>query len=436
MKYREISELLAHRGNEVRGINLGLHRIAAVMQAMGNPHLKYGVLHIGGTNGKGSVAAMAEAILRAAGWKTGLYTSPHLEKMEERIRVSGRRISAAKLALRASAVFDREEELYGRRLLDIRLTYFEFLTACAFVHFAEEKVEVAVVEVGLGGRLDATNVVSPRACIITGVALDHQDLLGSTLTKIAGEKAGIIKAGIPVISGCRAPEARQVINAQARRLGSPLVDIDSDCRVRVVGERGAQVTIDLQTPKRLYRRLPLALAGLHQARNAALAVAGVEALEDFPVTVADVRRGAGRTRWPGRLDEYHARRRTLLEGAHNPEGARALRNHLLRCEYCDIHLVFGALKDKDIASMGALLFSLARSVHLAPVANPRTADPSAIAAAFPRFRSRMRIHPDARSALDAAWKACARGGLVVVTGSLYLVGELLPIVRKSAASPR
>ena len=405
------------------------------MEAMGSPHTKYAVLHIAGTNGKGSVAAMSEAVLRAAGWKTGLYTSPHLEKLEERIRVSGRNIPSGKLSVRATEVFEKEEELYAGGQLGIRLTYFEFLTACAFLHFAEEMVEVAVIEVGLGGRLDATNIVSPQACIITGVALDHQDLLGSTLTKIAGEKAGIIKPGVPVISGCRAPEARQVVSAQARLAEAPLLDIDKDCRTRVVGERGSSVTIDLKTPKRLYRRLPLALAGLHQARNAALAIAGLESLADFPVTIADVRRGLGHTRWPGRLDEYRARRRTLLEGAHNPEGARALRNHLIRCEYCDIHLVFGALNDKDITRMGGLLFSLARSVHLTPVANPRSADPASIAAAFPRFQARMRIHPDARTALSAAWDECARGGLVVVTGSLYLVGELLPIVRKAASRP-
>lgn len=396
---------------------------------MGNPQRKYASLHIAGTNGKGSVAATAEAILAAAGWKTGLYTSPHIQKLEERIRVSGRDIPARKFAARATEVFKAEEELLARGGLDMRLTYFEFLTACAFLHFADEKVDVAVIEVGLGGRLDATNIIEPKACIITGIAWDHQNLLGNTLAKIAAEKAGIIKPGIPVVSGCRAPEARRVVAARARRLKAPLTEIDRKCRIRVVGELGARVAIDLTTPANFYRRLSLRLAGLHQARNTALAVTGVEALEDFPVTVADVRRGVSHTRWPGRLDEYYLHRRTLFEGAHNEEGARALRDHLTRCEGGEIHLVFGALRDKDIQKMGRLLFPLARRIHLTPVANSRTADPAVIAAAHPRYGARMRVYADSRAAIQAAWDECPRNGLVVVTGSLYLVGELLPLVR-------
>ena len=433
MNYGQILNLLSRRGNEVRGIHLGLHRIATITEALGSPHKGFAVLHVAGTNGKGSVAAMSESILRAAGWKTGLYTSPHLERLEERIRVSGREVTARRFASLATQVYEKEEELRARRQLDIPLTYFEFLTACAFLHFVGEQVDVAVIEVGLGGRLDATNIVSPQACIITGISFDHQDLLGSTLAEIAAEKAGIIKAGVPVISGCRAREAKRVIRAHASLLAAPLVEIDRDCRIHVVDERGAAVTIDLETPERSYRHLPLPLAGLHQAWNAAMAVAGVEALEAFPVSVAGVRRGIARTRWPGRLDEYHARRRTLLEGAHNEEGARALRNHVMRCENCEIHLVFGALYDKDVRKMGGLLFPLARSIHLTPVANSRSADPAAIAAAQPRFRARMRSHPNARAALRAAWDECPDDGLVVVTGSLYLVGELLPLIRSQGS---
>ena len=433
MNYRQVLHQLSRRGNEVRGINLGLHRIAAVMQALGSPHEKYAVLHIAGTNGKGSVAAMAEMILRTAGWKTGLYTSPHLERLEERIRLLGRDISPRRFAAVASQVFEIEEKLFRRRRLDVRLTYFEFLTACAFLQFAREKIDVAVVEVGLGGRLDATNVVRPQCCVITGVALDHQDLLGSSLAQIAWEKAGIIKEGVPVISGCRAPVAKRVVKAEARYVRAPLLEIDEDYGLRVVAERGARVTIDLITPKRFYQHLPLALAGLHQARNAALAIAGVEQLGAFPVRMADVRRGIATTRWPGRLDEYRTRRRTLLEGAHNVEGARALWNHLTRREHGGIHLVFGAVREKDIRGMGRVLFPLARSIHLAPIANSRSADPADIAAKYPRFRKRIRIHDNARSALHAAWEEAPRNGLVVVTGSLYLLGELLPVVRSDAA---
>jgi dihydrofolate synthase / folylpolyglutamate synthase len=432
LNYRQIFPTISKRGNEVRGMHLGLHRITAVMEALGNPQDRYAVLHIAGTNGKGSVAATAESILRAAGWKTGLYTSPHVERLEERIRICGRNIPARKFAAIATRVFELEETLFSRGRLDMRLTYFEVLTACAFLHFAAERIDVAVVEVGLGGRLDATNIVKPQACVITGIALDHQDLLGSTLGEIAGEKAGIIKRGVPVISGCRPPEARRVIRARCRRIGAPLMEIDRRCRIRVVGEQGPKVTIELKTPANLYRHLTLGLAGLHQARNTALAIAGVEALPAFPVSAGAVRRGVARTRWPGRLDEYFLGRRTLFEGAHNVEGARALRNHLLRCEDCEIHLVFGALRDKDYQKMGSLLFPLARRIHLVPVPNPRTADPKVIAAALPRYAVRMRTHGNARKALQAAWAQCPPNGLVVVTGSLYLVGALLPTVRRHA----
>jgi dihydrofolate synthase/folylpolyglutamate synthase len=429
LNYRQAIHLLSQRGNEVRDIHLGLERIAAMMQELGSPQRNYAVLHIAGTNGKGSVAAMSEAVLRAGGWKTGLYTSPHLEKMEERIRVAGRNISARKFAAATEQILSAEDALWKRGALDRRLTYFEFLTACAFQHFAAEKIDVGVIEVGLGGRLDATNVVEPQACVITGIAFDHQDLLGRTLAEIAREKAGIIKPGIPVISGARPLEARRVIRAQAAALAAPLREIDGDFRIKVVGECGPHFTIDLQTPERACRRLRLGLAGIHQARNAALAIGGVEALGSFPVSSAAIRRGIQYTRWPGRMDEYRAYRRTLFEGAHNEEGARALRNHLLRCEDCGIHLVFGVLADKNIQKIGSLLFPLARSIHLAPVANSRTATPAAVAAAHPRYRMRVREHPDARAALEAAWAECPRGGLVVITGSLYLVGELLPLVR-------
>jgi dihydrofolate synthase/folylpolyglutamate synthase len=433
LNYRQLLHLLATRGNEVRGIHLGLDRIAAMMQALGSPHERYAVLHIAGTNGKGSVAAMSESILRAAGFKTGLYTSPHLERIQERIRISGRDISSAKFAAVAGCIHRKEVELQSHDRIDIPLTYFEFLTACAFLHFALEKVEVAVLEVGLGGRLDATNIVRSQASIITGISADHEDILGSTLVEIAKEKAGIIQAGVPVVSGCRSHEARRVIRAQARRAGAPLLESDRDCRTRIVGELGGAFTIDLTTPRGRYPRLPLSLAGLHQARNATLAVAGVEALEEFPVTAASIRSGLARTRWQGRLQEYASPRRTLLEGAHNPEGARALHNHLIRCEGGEIHLVFGALQDKDIGKMGRLLFPLARSIHLTPVANARSFDPRAIAAAHPRFRDRMILHPEAASALRSAWTRCPRQGVVVVTGSLYLLGELLPMIRAAAA---
>ena len=233
----------------MQGIYLGLHRIRAMMQALGNPQQKFPALHIAGTNGKGSVAAMSESILRHGGRRTALYTSPDLVRVEERICVAGRPISPRRFASMVDRVRAVETELVRRSRIDRCLTYFEFITAGAFLHFSEEKIDIAVVEVGLGGALDATNVVCPRACVITGISYDHQNLLGNTLAEIAGEKAGIIKQGVPVVSGCRPIEARRVIRRKARLAHAPLIEIDRDCTLRIVEDRRGFCTIDLETPR-------------------------------------------------------------------------------------------------------------------------------------------------------------------------------------------
>ncbi len=428
MNYGKILVELRRRGNEVQNIDLGLDRIAAITRAFGDPQESYPSLHIAGTNGKGSVAALSESILRHAGYKTALYTSPHLVRLEERIRIAGAPVSEQAFADVASDVRRREARLLRSGSLLRPLTYFEFVTACAFVQFAREKVDVAVLEVGLGGLHDATNIVRPLSCAITGISYDHQWLLGDTLAEIAAEKAGIIKPGVPVAIGRQPIEARRVLLRKAREARAPLLDADRDCRVVIRGSRGGRCTFDLETPRRLYRGLRLSLAGKHQTRNAALAVAALECMETL-VDVRSVRAGLARTRWPGRLDEYKARRRTLLDGAHNLEGARLLRDYLIERQESGVQLVFGAMRDKDIAAMGRALFPLAETIHLTRMSNTRTADPVDIAALHKGFRRRIRIHESPREALEAAWGDCPRGGLVVVTGSLYLVGELLPLVQ-------
>lgn len=431
MIYGRALELLKRRGNEVQGIHLGLHRVRAILEALGNPQSQYPILHIAGTNGKGSVAAMAESILRHMGRRTGLYTSPHLVRVEERIRVSGHDISPRGFSRLTEMITDKESDLLRRGRLDRLLTYFEFMTACAFEHFAEQHVESAVIEVGLGGRLDATNVAIPRACVITGISYDHEQILGNTLVKIAHEKAGIIKPGITVVSGCRDGAASGVIRRRASRKSAPLIEIDRDCSTRVIGGGRSGCVFDLGTPRREYRRIRLSLAGRHQVRNATLAVAGLEALEEAPLNLRAVRHGLSQASWPGRLDEYPAPRRTLLDGAHNAEGAQVLRDFLGGRREKKLHMIFGALRDKDIRRIGDCLFPLAEVIHLAPLRNERAAAPEEIASLNERFRSRMRVHSSARKALLAAWRECPRKGLVVVTGSLYLIGELLQTVRRS-----
>lgn len=434
MNHRQTLEYLAQKGNEVQMMHLGLHRTRAMMQALGHPQNKYRSIHIAGTNGKGSVASMLESVLRHAGLVTGLYTSPHLVRVEERIRILGSPIAAKSFAALGTRIRNTEEDLLGKKLLDRPLTTFEFLTCSAFLHFAEKRIDIAVIEVGLGGKLDATNVIHPEICVVTGVSLDHQNYLGTSLTKIAGEKAGIVKEGIPVISGCCASIPKRVVRRRAEKVGAPLLEACRSCTVRVRREYPRGSSFDLQTPKREYRNLRISISGEYQTQNAALAIMALEELKSLPVKIGDIRKGLINTRWLGRLDEYRSRRRTLLDGAHNPEGAKSLRGFLLKRKEMEIHFVFGAVRDKDIRKIGAILFPLAKSIHLTQLINTRSSDPGEVVRLHKSFRPRMRIHTDMREALYAAWKECSPSGLVVITGSLYLVGELLPLVRSKVQS--
>ena len=432
MNHRETLEYLDQKGNEVQMMHLGLHRTAAMMEALGNPHMNYPSVHIAGTNGKGSVAAMTEAILRKAGLVTGMYTSPHLVRVEERIRVGGVPVSPSSFAALSSGVRAAEEALLAKGILDRALTTFEFLTCCAFLRFARQKVDIAVIEVGLGGKLDATNIIRPLCSVITSIALDHQQYLGNTIRKIAEEKAGIIKKGVPAIAGCGDPAADDVIRRRAKAVGTRLMELGSELIIQNVRTRGGHATMDLQTPTRCYTNLKLSLAGEFQTRNAALAVAAVETLEPFRIGAVNIRRGLSGTRWEGRLDEYRATRRTLFDGAHNPAAAAILGDYLKQRNESEIHMVFGAMRDKTVKDVGDILFPLAKHIYLTPLSNTRAAAPEDIANMFPDCRERMTICRDMKSALRAAWANCPPSGLTLITGSLYLVGDLLAGVRRSA----
>jgi len=354
-----------------RGVDFDLERPRRVAQALGSPHEKLPVIHIGGTNGKGSTAAMVEAAARAAGLRTGLYTSPHLLRFTERIRVDGEEIAEDDIARLIERVLDAAG--------DEPLTFFEIATLAAMVHFVEQKVDVAVLEVGLGGRLDATNIVpAPLCAVVTGVAYDHQEYLGSRLSDIAREKAGIFKPGVPAIAAAPA-------NPDAARFFDDCVLFGRD-----FDERGLP---------------PLALDGPHQRRNAALAREAIRRSR-LPIDDAAIARGFAAVRWPGRLERIGD---VIFDCAHNPDAVRTLAAALPTSNYT---LVFGALADKDAATMLAELRPRARRVILTKPQSPRAIDTATLA------KSGDLVIPDAIAAL------CATDGPTLVTGSIYLVGHL------------
>ncbi|OGX41580.1 MAG: hypothetical protein A3C53_08425, partial [Omnitrophica WOR_2 bacterium RIFCSPHIGHO2_02_FULL_68_15] len=316
----------------------------ALMAALGHPERRWGAIHVAGTKGKGSTCALSAAILQAAGIRTGLYTSPHLVHLSERIQVDGRPVTAETLAAAVDAVRPSVAQLPSPP------TYFEVLTAIAFWVFAEAGVELAVVEVGLGGRLDATNVVDPLVSVITPVSLDHTDLLGSTLTAIAREKAGIIKPGRPVVVAPQSPDALAVLKAVAEEQGAPCLEVAARAQVRVLEASAEGQRVALRTAAGTSRTIALPLLGAHQADNLATAVTALESLP-APWAIADaaVAEGAARVVWPGRLQVLERRPWVVLDGAQNAASAAALRDAVRALWPArPVHLVLGLSANKDL----------------------------------------------------------------------------------------
>lgn len=426
MEFSESVEYLYGLGHEVLAMKLGLETIRLLSRELGSPHEAFPAIHIAGTNGKGSTAAMTEAILRAAGCRTGLYTSPHLLSITERMRVDGEPIPQDQFARLATQVRMAGERLVEQGLLPAPPTFFEQVTAIGYLWFAGQRVDLAVLEVGMGGRLDATNICRPVVTAITPVGLDHQQYLGETIAAIAGEKAGIIKAGIPVVVAPQEPPARAVIMARAVECDAPVIE----------GQVTAELvrrTVDLRQWVEFQCGLGsfdacLSLRGDHQRVNAATAVAVIEALVSRGWTVGTdaITSGLEQTFWPGRLDlrSGPAGRPLLIDGAHNQAGAAVLRDFLV--SYCadrPLTLIFGAMRDKDVAEMTSRLFPIFKTIVLTGIDNPRALDPAEISTAANVERA-----PDIAAALELAAPLTPRTGLIVVAGSLYLVGEVLELL--------
>ena len=418
---RSYSETLNYifnlRGGE---IDLRLHRVTEALALFGHPERFYRAFHIAGTNGKGSTAAMLHRILSEEGYRTALYTSPHLVSFTERIRVGDEEISREEVVKLAD--FIRR----GSEAKSIGLTFFEFVTVMALVYFSRREVDVAVVEVGLGGRFDATNVVIPQVSAITSIAKDHEAYLGSDLLSIAREKGGIIKAGVPVVCGPLPPEAAAVIERVARATGAPLVRAPDT--VSVARRRDGRV--DFRSSDYVLDGVQLALPGRHQADNAAVVVALLAELERLGVRVgADAARaGLATVSWPGRLEHVTSGdTRILLDAAHNPAGAAALREYLLEIGWTHAVLVFGAMRDKEVGAMLAALAPCCDRVICTTAASPRAMaaeDIARVAAGVARWA--VDAEGDPASALARARRA---GSRVVVAGSIFLIGPLRDILR-------
>ncbi len=404
------------------GVRLGLDRIHDALRALKNPERDYPVLHVAGTNGKGSTCAFAASCLATQGYRVGLYTSPHLVRVNERIRINGEPISDASLGERILEVLQWYPEATRQ---PPPLTYFEFGTLVALWHFNRERVDVAVVETGLGGRLDATSATSPAVTAVTPVSFDHMDYLGHALSAIAAEKAGIFKADVPAVLARQPPEALETLERIAREVGAPVrlegrdFSLERESRG---GERWVYRGMRTSVPK-----LTLGLRGEHQAQNAAVALACLELLEDRGIHISkeNARRGLSATRWPGRLEEIAGAPTLLLDGAHNPGGVEAL-TRALDALYPQrrVHLVFGVLADKDHRPMVRTLFPHCESVHLTSIDNPRGLEPKRYAEEARALCEVVKTYQTVADALEGAEQAAAGDDLVLVAGSLFLVGEV------------
>ncbi|MFQ5542489.1 MAG: bifunctional folylpolyglutamate synthase/dihydrofolate synthase [Candidatus Binatia bacterium] len=410
------------RGGE---IDLRLNRLAQILSLFGHPERCFRAFHIAGTNGKGSTAAILHSILCAQGYRVALYTSPHVVAFTERIRVNDQEITAEE-------VVELAEDIRARSLgADISLTFFEFVTVMALVYFGRCKVDVAVVEVGLGGRLDATNLVAPEVSIVTTISKDHEVYLGSSLHSIAQEKGGIIKAGVPVIIGSMPPAAAATLEAMAQAKGSESYFFGRDFSVGFT-EDGL---FDYEGPRWNLMDLSLALRGIYQRFNAAVALAALEVTHrDFPVSERAVREGLERVIWPARFEVILDHPRVILDGAHNSQGIKALTKELRNfLGGKRVRLLFGAMKDKDWSEMLHELSKVSSEVLLTRVPMERSADPRDLISAVPADLP-VAVIEDPAEAIASLIGCVGEDQNILVTGSLYLSGHVRPLLLRMRVS--
>ena len=405
--------------------NFNLSRMLRLLSGIGNPHRKIRTIHIAGTKGKGSTAHMVAAMLQHCGLRTGLYTSPHILNLRERIRINGQMISEAEftrlMARLAPAV---------RKLAKNPPTFFEILTAMAFLHFARQEVDIAVIETGLGGRLDSTNVIKPEVCGITNISYDHMAQLGSTLEKIAEEKAGIFKPGVPGDCAPQKPEVVKVLRKAAERVGCELrvlgEDVEFSYRFESSRATGPQNRVCMATASTRYDHVPVPLLGEHQAYNCGVALGIVDALRErgFEIDQQQALDGLARVRIEGRLELIRDFPRTVVDAAHNAESIRALMRAIgQNIGYDSMVVIFGCSADKDIDGMLKQLEIGADKVIFTSNGTPRSADPHDLHARFTEQSPKMaQVEPTLEEAFATAMRCVSRDDLICITGSVYLVG--------------
>ena len=435
---------LGHELTQMPSQKFDLAHMHALLEALNRPERTFPAVLIAGTNGKGSTSATLASILRASGLRTGLYTSPHLVRINERIRIDGDEIGDDDFAALHDVVDRTAERLVGEGELPWHPSFFEMLTAIAFEYFAQNKIEIAVLEVGMGGRLDATNVIEPRVSVITDIALDHQKFLGNTVSEIAREKAGIIRSGGVVVTLPQQPQANDVIGNTILELGAqgvsavPYVPPVSPGSVDYVARTSKNCAQDARPVSRYPLQvmgkqilIETPLIGRHQLRNVALAIAAAEVLshQGFAITPETIEHGIRETYWPGRFQVVRAQNGApeyVFDVAHNPAGAWALRSTLSACyEDRPLTFVFGAMRDKAISEMAEILFPLAERVIATRSDNPRSATPDEIREAAARIATDIEDAADVPAALDRARSLAGSEGVVVITGSIYIVGEAM-----------
>jgi dihydrofolate synthase/folylpolyglutamate synthase len=437
---------LGHELAQMPSHKFDLAHMRVLLAALHHPERSFPSVLIAGTNGKGSTAATLASILQSSGLKTGLYTSPHLMRINERIRINGREVSDDDFASLHANVDRAAQQLVEQSQLPWHPSFFEMMTAIAFAYFASERVEIAVLEVGMGGRLDATNVVDPRVSVITDISLDHQKFLGNTVGEIAREKVGILRAGGVTVTLPQQPEANDVIGNTILDLGA--IGVSAVQYVPPVSPASSHYLAaeSEQTGENFIYRYPLQvmgkqivvetrLVGRHQLRNVALAIAAADELSKqgfTAITAVTVEQGIRQTHWPGRFQVLPPRRgwpEIVLDVAHNPAGAWALRAALSeRDDDRPLIFVFGAMRDKAISEMTEILFPVSEKVFATRPENPRSATPEEIRQAASRTGAEIEAVAEVGSALWRAREAAGPKGILVVTGSIYLVGEAMTIL--------